>query len=234
MDTVDRKKVIDEVAQAMLTCVGQRVLLVCAWSELDCYRDFYRSMPSLLQPQIITVADLRKIERNSNLLNHIVVKTRTASIVPTPEQEIEFQLIFDYVSTKETSATWVAIDEDEVGAISVFLMAKPRRWRFHVVSWANAEVLNNRVVPDRNHILVVYTEKAALLPRPPGVAGLHYGCYNKVRPFKGQTYRAQSGFKADGTPQHVAIPHVMSTTCQYDKRTIDNRCAGCKHIGAIP
>ena len=65
-----------------------------------------------------------------------------------------------------------------------------------------------------------------------------YGCHNQPRPVAGApTHMAQNGWvngrlQANPTrgPKYVAIRHVMSTTCQYDKRTGDPRCNGCHQI----
>lgn len=68
-----------------------------------------------------------------------------------------------------------------------------------------------------------------------------YGCHNRPRPTAETSYVAQTAFTVlrDGfgapcrIPVYVDIRHTMSTTCQYDKSDVDQRCGGCEH-GSAP
>lgn len=64
------------------------------------------------------------------------------------------------------------------------------------------------------------------------------GCNNKPRPTPEKTYMAQDGYNQGvktaleiptRLPLMVAVPHRMTTTCQYDKSETDKGCAGCAH-----
>lgn len=64
-----------------------------------------------------------------------------------------------------------------------------------------------------------------------------YGCHDQPRPTAETTIPAQAGWRKAlnrGRIVRLAIKvdviHTMSTTCQYDKRTGDPRCAGCHQI----
>jgi hypothetical protein len=61
-----------------------------------------------------------------------------------------------------------------------------------------------------------------------------YGCFNKPRPTKHSTYKAQSGWKVwQGTrkPMYVDIKSAFGTTeCQYTQQHVsDPQCLGCAH-----
>lgn len=68
-----------------------------------------------------------------------------------------------------------------------------------------------------------------------------YGCHNRPRPTAETSYPAQDGWQGGVTlrqtstrlPVIVPVTHVMSTTCQYDKSAVDQRCGGCEH-GSAP
>jgi uncharacterized lipoprotein NlpE involved in copper resistance len=67
-----------------------------------------------------------------------------------------------------------------------------------------------------------------------------YGCHNKTREVP--DYLAQDGYfpagaNPDGTfvrsARYVAVPHVMSTNCRYDRAATDPRCVACKNLPAV-
>jgi len=59
-----------------------------------------------------------------------------------------------------------------------------------------------------------------------------YGCNGKPRPTPETFYWAQDGYlrvAAGRVRRDVAIKHVMSTSCQYNKTMTDPKCSGCEH-----
>jgi hypothetical protein len=60
-----------------------------------------------------------------------------------------------------------------------------------------------------------------------------YGCHNRAQ-FRASE-PAQDGHYRDGytrTPRMIAVPHVMTTLCQYTHTELgqsDAKCIGCKH-----
>ncbi len=84
-------------------------------------------------------------------------------------------------------------------------------------------------------------EAASIATPEPTPPPHRYGCHNRPRPTPESSYQGQAGWRdaidhdsASPTrlPIMVDIKHMMTTTCQYDKRTTDQACAGCQHIGA--
>lgn len=54
-----------------------------------------------------------------------------------------------------------------------------------------------------------------------------YGCHNR-KPFK-KFMKVQSGWIDETTRRMKSIPFRMSTECEYDLKTTDERCKDCGH-----
>jgi hypothetical protein len=52
------------------------------------------------------------------------------------------------------------------------------------------------------------------------------GCHSSRAPHRFVSPVVRHG---SGGPYSPSWPHVMSTDCKYDRRSIDDRCAGCTH-----
>jgi len=53
-----------------------------------------------------------------------------------------------------------------------------------------------------------------------------YGCHNRGH-FRAQL-QVQDGWNQNGTRRMITISVRSSASCQYDLRTTDKRCAGCR------